>query len=121
MSRFTMLLLGSSLLLGLSTLSGCNFQIYDPSYWHTGFVAGLQKNVGRKFERVQSRKGSVGETGGWAMKEELVDQRDLPNGHIAYKYRYQGTCRYTFEVDPMTDIIVAASWEGDARHCAIVP
>lgn len=55
------------------------------------------------------------------MDEYLVDKRSLPSGHIAYKYRYQGTCRYTFEVDSKTDVIVAATWEGEARHCAIVP
>jgi hypothetical protein len=55
------------------------------------------------------------------MRENLVSRIDLSSGHVAYKYRYQGTCRYTFEVDPKSDLITAASWEGEARHCAIVP
>lgn len=94
------------------TLCGCNTTQYDPNYWHSGFVAGLKKHIGKKITDVR---------GGWANREDLVSRIELANRNVAYKYRYQGTCRYTFEVDPKTDLIVAVSWEGEARHCAIVP
>jgi hypothetical protein len=55
------------------------------------------------------------------MHENLISRTDLSNGYVAYRYRAGGTCRYTFEVDPNTDIIVAATWEGDAKHCIIIP
>ena len=103
-------------LLMTAVMCGCNTQMYNPNYWHSSFVAGLQKNVGKHFESVRS-----GDTGGWAWDRDLVSRTELPNGHLSIKYRYQGTCRYSFEVDPKTDFIVAASWEGEERHCAIVP
>jgi hypothetical protein len=106
----------SLLALMLLALSGCHTEIYEPQYWHKNFVAGLQSHVGKQYESVRK-----GKTGGWAPEEDFVSRTDLSTGNIAYKYRYQGTCRYTLEVDPKTDIIVAASWEGDERDCAIVP
>ncbi|HRK78163.1 MAG TPA: hypothetical protein PLQ95_06455 [Thiobacillus sp.] len=104
------------MLTSVPMVAGCSSQQYDPNYWHQNFIVGLQNNVGKKFWSVRK-----GETGGWAFDRNLIDRTDLPNGHIAYKYRGQGTCRHTFEVDPKTDVIVVASWEGEARHCAIVP
>ncbi|MBD3813530.1 MAG: hypothetical protein IE917_15095 [Betaproteobacteria bacterium] len=121
MSRSATLLLSAFLLAGIPTMAGCSSQQYDPRHWHDGFVAGLQNNVGRQFNRVKSTAVRSGETGGWAPDAAFVSRTELPSGHIAYKYRYQGTCRYTFEVNPKTDLIVAASWEGEASHCAIVP
>lgn len=116
MNGLAAFLLSASLLAGVPTVAGCSSQQYDPNYWHQGFVTGLQNNVGKKFETVRK-----GETGGWAWDRDQIDRTELPSGHVAYKYRYQGSCRYTFEVDPKTDVIVSASWEGEARHCAIVP
>jgi hypothetical protein len=121
MDKLAAFLVSAFLLAGVPIVAGCASQQYDPAHWHENFVAGLQGNVGRKFERVRSTRARGGETGGWAVTEQLVDRVDLPTGHVTYKYRYQGTCRYTFEVDPKTDVIVAATWEGEARHCAIVP
>lgn len=112
--KITASLLTASLLAGIPVIGGCGSQTYDPSYWHQNFVGGLQREVGKNFSAIRGRAGL-------ALDEYLVSRTDLPSGHIAYKYRYQGTCRYTFEVDPKTDIIVAATWEGEERHCAIVP
>ena len=102
------------LVLLLVAQCGCNTEIYQPEYWHKNFVAGLQSEVGKKFGDVRGKAG-------FAIQEYLVDSATLANGNATYKYRYQGTCRYTLEVDPKTDIIVATSWEGDERDCAIVP
>jgi hypothetical protein len=98
-------------------LNGCNAQIYDPHYWHTNFVGGLQSNVGKSFQKRLARGGS----GGWIEDGNFTDRKSLPNGHIMYNYRAGGTCRYSFEVDPETDIIVAANWEGEERHCILMP
>jgi hypothetical protein len=114
-------MLAVSLWAGVSTLGGCSSQQYDPEYWHKAFVAGLQNNVGKEFTRVRSTRLRAGETGGWAQEEDLVSHITLPSGHVAYRYRAGGTCRYTFEVDPTTGIIVAATWEGEAQHCIIIP
>jgi hypothetical protein len=104
------------LVLYVLLMSGCNTEEYQPQYWHKNFVAILQSNVGMQFKSVRE-----GKTGGWAWDRNLVDRTELPTSNIAYKYRSQRTCRYTLEVDPKTDIIVATSWEGNERDCAIVP
>jgi hypothetical protein len=119
MSRLASILLSVGVL--VPALAACSSQQYDPNYWHQNFVGGLQKNVGKTFEKEGDTIRYSSRSGGWAPYDGLVSRTVLPNGHVAYKYRYQGTCRYTFEVDPKTDIIVAATWEGEAKHCAIVP
>ena len=92
----------------------CSSQQYDPNYWHSGFVAGLQKNVGYGFGSV--RDGATG-----APYKSQISQLRLANGNIAYKYSHLRTCHYTLEVDPKTDIVVNANWEGDKGDCIIVP
>lgn len=121
MNKLTTILFSLSLLAGALVIVGCSSQQYDPNYWHQNFVAGLHDNVGRTFEKEGDTVPYSSKWGGWAQHQYLVNRTVLPNGNIAYKYRYQGTCRYTFEVDPKTDLIVAATWEGEARYCAIVP
>ncbi|HRK78162.1 MAG TPA: hypothetical protein PLQ95_06450 [Thiobacillus sp.] len=107
-------LLSAFLLAGVPTVAGCSSQQYDPNYWHQNFVTILKNKIGQKFESVRGKAG-------WAVTEAFIGSINLSNGNIAYRYRAGGTCRYTFEVDPKTDIIVAASWEGEARHCIIIP
>lgn len=112
--KLATVLLGACLL--ALVLTACSSQQYDQGFWHQNFVSFLYSNVGKKFESVRG-----GETGGWAQDQYLIDQIELPNGNTAFKYHYQATCRYTFEVDPKTGIIVAARWEGEAKHCIIIP
>jgi len=59
--------------------------------------------------------------GGWTRSQDLVSTITLPNGHVAYTYKYIRSCQYTFEVDPKTNIIVAARWEGSEKDCVIAP
>jgi hypothetical protein len=87
--------------------------MYDAQYWHQNFVTTIQNRVGTKMADVRRTS--------WADDKDLVDRTVQPNGNIAYRYLSGGTCRYIFEVDPNTDIIVAARWEGEARHCILVP
>ena len=104
------------ILVGVLAIVSCSSQQYDPNYWHSGFVAGLQKNVGCSFASVRD-----GVTGGWAPYKSQIGQLRLANGNIAYKYSHLRTCRYILEVDPKTDIVVAVDWEGDKSDCIIVP
>jgi hypothetical protein len=55
------------------------------------------------------------------MRKNLLSHIELQSGNVAYNYRYQDTCRYTSEVGPETDLIVAVSWKGEAQHCTIIP
>ena len=106
----------AALFVGLIITVSCSSRIYDPNYWHSSFVAGLQRNVGYSFASVRD-----GVTGGWAPYKSQIDQLVLANGNIAYKYSHLRTCHYILEVNPKTDIIVNANWEGEKGDCIIVP
>ena len=95
---------------------GCSSRQYDPNYWHSGFVVALQRYVGHDFKEVRT-----GQVGGWGRDASLKENTKLSNGNAAYKYSHLRTCHYIFEVDPNTDNIVAATWEGDKYDCIIVP
>ena len=56
-----------------------------------------------------------------AYPEDLVSSTHLPNGNIENQYRYQGACRYFYEIDPKTRIIVGWRYEGSERDCRINP
>ena len=79
---------------------------------HENFVRGVYAAVGHALERMQP---------GWARSSDLITTTNLENGHIAYTYKYIRTCRYTFEVNPETRIIIAARWEGSEKDCVIAP
>lgn len=109
MLKVTTALLTIGLLGGVFAAPGCSSRQYDPVYWHENFVKILQSSVGKKFDRAR-----------WT-EIDLIDRTELPNGYVAYRYLAGGTCRRIFEADPKTDIVVAARWEGEAKHCIIIP
>ena len=75
----------------------------------------------------QSLYGAIGRSiynnvpGRWPYKEDLIDTTPLPNGNVEYRYQYLRTCRYIFEVDPATHLIVGARFEGKDTDCVINP
>ncbi|MHB1246634.1 MAG: hypothetical protein ACYCY1_16715 [Sulfuriferula sp.] len=96
----------------LAILGGCSMKVYDPHFWHTNFVESLNVWVGQRFEK----NGMAG----WTTRK-LLSTTKLPNGNVAYKYLGNGSCRWTFDVDPLTDIIRSVHWEGSELDCVIVP
>ncbi|WP_022665051.1 hypothetical protein [Desulfospira joergensenii] len=54
-------------------------------------------------------------------EKNLISSKLLPNGNIENKYKYKGTCRYMFEIDPKTQKIIAARFEGEKTDCVINP
>ena len=56
-----------------------------------------------------------------AYPDRLLSSIDLLNGHIENKYLWYGACRYFYEIDPKTRIIVAWRFEGNERDCRINP
>jgi hypothetical protein len=118
MMKITTPLLTVGLLVGVLVASGCGNwggERYDPHFWHQNFLNALNSQVGRKYE--SARRGS------WANPVDLISSVKLPNGNTAYKYPYQNPslCNYTFEVDSKTDIIIAVTWEGEEKHCILIP
>ena len=116
MTKFLLAHARAFILVTVLAIASCSSRIYDPNYWHSSFVAGLQRNVGYSFASVRD-----GVTGGWAPYKSQIGQLVLANGNIAYKYSHLRTCRYMLEVDPKTDTIVAVDWEGEKGDCIIVP
>jgi hypothetical protein len=43
------------------------------------------------------------------------------NGNIENEYRFRGTCRYFYEIEPKTGRIVGWRFEGSERDCEIIP
>lgn len=54
-------------------------------------------------------------------KKYLIETRMLDNGNMEYVYRWRGTCRYMYEVDPKTRIIVNARYDEANEDCTIPP
>lgn len=51
----------------------------------------------------------------------LINSRSLPNGHIEKEYRWIRSCRYYYEIDPATNIIVGWRFEGSKQDCVTPP
>ncbi len=56
-----------------------------------------------------------------AYPEDLISTTVLPSGNIENQYQFRGTCRYFYEVNPKTRIIMGWRFEGSERDCEIVP
>jgi len=80
---------------------------------HENFKAHMSHNVGMRIDN------SLG--GNWAIPKYLVNTIHLPNGNIENEYEFHGNCRYFFEIDANTQIIVGWRFEGSEQDCGIVP
>lgn len=47
--------------------------------------------------------------------------RNLSNGNIENEYKWRGTCKYFFEFDPQTRIIVSWRFTGSEGDCTVAP
>lgn len=96
-----------TMLLLLPTIGSCSS--VTP---HENFKQHMSRNVGKKIGDPTTK---------WMNERVLMRSRELPNGQIEYQYRFRGTCRYYFEVDSKTSVIVGWRFEGTEEDCAIVP
>jgi hypothetical protein len=93
----------NAVLLGASVLmTGC--AVGDP---HENFV--------NRVNRLPSNK--ISDYSFFHEKGRKLSEELLPNGHLLYRFVYANTCNYILEVDPRTNVIVKASYEGERRHC----
>jgi len=57
--------------------------------------------------------------------KDLISTRELPNGNVEKKYLegfgLQRPCIHVYEIDPKTDVIVRADFEGRDEDCVAVP
>ncbi len=91
-------------------ISGCAFFAASP---HDNFIGHLNLQIGHNIDNVPYYQ--------IPHKEDIIDSKVLPNGNIENKYLYRGTCRYHYEIDPKTRIIVGARFEGLDTDCSINP
>ncbi len=78
---------------------------------HENFKDHMQVNVGR----------SIDDTRSWKRPDRLLGRKVLENGNIENEYEYTRTCRYFFEYDPETRIVVNWRFEGKESDCVVNP
>ena len=106
-------LIRAGLLVALTVfIGGCSTEIYNPHFWHENFIDAMHSAVGHKLEQMQP---------GWARAEDLLAIEKRPDGVLAYRYRFNQGCEYTYEVDSVTHIIKTVSWTGGSQYCVLVP
>lgn len=86
---------------------------------HQIFLDSLSRKVGKKWNELPSYQ--------FPPEKNLISTKILPNGNIEKRYKVtwgfsgQRTCIDIYEIDPKTDIIVGASFEGKETDCVINP
>jgi len=103
MSHKQQLLLSFSIMLMLSSCS-----TITP---HENFKAHMEYNVGKNIGLPQK----------WMGIDRYVGSKTLQNGNVENEYKLLGACRYFFEINPASKIIVSWRFEGGKKDCAIAP
>lgn len=100
----------NGLLLMSIFISGCVLSAGSP---HDNFKEHLYFAIGERIDKERPFR--------IPFNEDLVGTKMLPNGNIENKYKYRGTCRYYYEINPKSKLIVGARFEGNEADCVIVP
>lgn len=79
---------------------------------HENFKQHMSHNVGKRIDDPRLN---------WVNQRVLIGSTTLPNGNIENEYRFRETCRYFFEVDPKSRVILRWRFQGTERDCQIVP
>ena len=79
---------------------------------HENFKGHMSGNVGKIID---------GPSTLWVKSDRYVATRQLSNGNAENEYRLRGTCRYFFEFNPETRVIVGWRFEGSENDCVIMP
>jgi hypothetical protein len=80
---------------------------------HENFKAHLHAAIGQRMDRIPPYH--------WPYERDFVNTKILPNGDIEKTYKYLRTCKYIFEINPGTNTIVGARFEGSENDCVINP
>ncbi|MCG3115667.1 MAG: hypothetical protein LLH30_08325 [Candidatus Manganitrophus sp. SA1] len=86
-------------------LLGCRSSVSP----HQNFKDFMNNRIGRKFDYEETRRN------------HFVKEVELQNGNKEYWFKMRKTCRYMFEVNPESGIVVGMRYEGTEETCAIVP
>ena len=78
---------------------------------HENFKAHMTNDVGQSIDDPQT----------WARSDRYIASKTLQNGNIENEYKFRGTCRYFFEFNPESRLVVNWRFEGSVRDCVIAP
>jgi len=78
---------------------------------HNNFKEHHQSQVGKKATDPSSYVARYPQT--------LIRAIKLPNGNIEFEYKRLRSCRYFYEIDSKTNIIISWRFEGETRDCTI--
>ncbi len=56
-----------------------------------------------------------------AYPDRLIASKTLGNGNVENEYRWYGDCRYFYEFNPGTRVIVSWRFEGSQSECRLNP
>ena len=80
---------------------------------HENFKAFRKYNIGKRTDDPTSEISRY--------PTRIVDSLTLPNGNREIKFRGRRDCRYFYEVDKVTNIIIGWRFEGKKKNCIINP
>jgi len=93
---------------------GCaNYDYYaqqmTPEAGHRRFLDILQSMVGQDISKSQNFM---------VLPQNKIDEARLANGLIRYRFGSERSCVEVFDVDPATNRVVSAGFEGTTRQCS---
>jgi hypothetical protein len=81
-----------------------------PESGHRRFLETLSRMVGQDISKSQSF---------YVRPERKINEIRLANGLIRYRFGSEKYCVQVFDVDPKTNKIMSASFEGSTRQCSV--
>jgi hypothetical protein len=78
---------------------------------HENFKAHMDQAVGKRIDSPNT----------WARPDRFIKKEALPSGNMESEYKFRGTCRYFFEYEPSSLLIVGWHYEGKESDCEIHP
>lgn len=57
----------------------------------------------------------------WARQDRFLRAIELPGGNIENEYKLRDSCRYFYEYEPSSRVIVGWRYEGQEADCSIAP
>ncbi len=78
---------------------------------HRNFQSHISSGVGESIDGPRN----------WARKDRFLRAIELPGGNIENEYMFRGSCRYFYEYEPSSRVIVGWRYEGKNADCAIAP
>lgn len=77
---------------------------------HENFISQMNATIAKPFNSNRMT---------WGGEKYHLSTRVLPNGNVERGYQYRGTCKYFFELDSITNVVVNWRYEGLRQDCEV--